>query len=87
MEISNGKLAKTAENNVNKMKKPSPIMNNFKNYIDELKCKNNELNNTREIKEKEIKIWEKIENKQIMTSHRNIYLINFFYLKLLILLK
>ena len=56
MEISNGKLAKTAENNVNKMKKPSPIMNNFKNYIDELKCKNNELNNTREIKEKEIKI-------------------------------
>ena len=54
MEISNGKLAKTAENNVNKMKKPSPIMNNFKNYIDELKCKNNELNNTIEIKEKEV---------------------------------
>ena len=54
MEISNGKLAKTAENNVNKMKKPNPIINNFKNYIDELKCQNNELNNTIEIKEKEV---------------------------------
>jgi len=54
LEISNGKLAKTAENNVNKMKKLSPIMNNFKNYFDELKCQNNELNNNIEIKEKEV---------------------------------
>ena len=29
-------------------------MNNFKNYIDELKCKNNELKNNIEIKEKEV---------------------------------
>ena len=59
LEISNGKLAKTAENNVNKMKKPSPIMNNFKNYIDELKCKNNELKNNIEIKEKRSSKFEK----------------------------
>ena len=65
LEISNAKLHETVETNTNKMEEFIQIMDNYKNYIYELKYQNNELNNTIEIKEKEIQnMRNKLENKK-----------------------
>ena len=52
LKIDNVKLAATVEANVNQMKECLLTINKFKNYIEELKCENNELINIIVMKEK-----------------------------------
>ena len=52
LKIDNVKLAATVEANVNQMKECFLTINKFKNYIEELKCENNELRNIIVMKEK-----------------------------------